>query len=111
MLYPARRIMLYMAHHHVFNRLLRLIAGDILGFSLHRSKAVGATDSRPSPPGPALDEPDDLEPCIYYFETLLNVCRWCANDTWVAMATESIGNEDQVDTNFLVQGKLRFWLK
>ena len=100
-----------MAHHYVPNRLLRLIAGDILGFSLLRSQAVDTTGSRSSPPGPALDEQDDLGPCIYYFETLLNVCRWCANDTWVAMATESIGNEDQVDTNLLVQGKLCFWVR
>jgi hypothetical protein len=53
------------------------------------------------PDDTVLEDADDLQQCVYYFETLLNVFRWCTNDVWAMMSTETIGEEDQMDRDFL----------
>ncbi len=52
------------------------------------------------------NDTDELDLCIYYFETLLNVFKWCSSDVWNNMATNLVGEEDQLEHRLLLRCKV-----
>ena len=72
-----------------------------MSFSFMAEHYGNSTSGSQVAPAITLKQGDNLEHCIYFFETLLRIFRWCDTDVWETMATEVIGEEDQLTGDVL----------